>query len=282
VGISYSFALTTTGGVVPETWSLVAGSLPIGFTLNAQSGVVSGVATVASSSTFTVAVTDANGASASAVFSLDVVAATGTLISDNWAGHSEEGTGFRQVSGSFVVPSVDFGATSDSVVSEWVGIDGISNQSLLQIGVQELPNPNQPGTFVVQPWWEELPAQQVNISSISIRAGDLVNVSVSQVSGSVWEVALYDVTNGESFHNQVNYSGPQSSAEWIVEAPFSPAIGVVPLAPFSPPVVWSNVAAEASVVSSDVTEIMSSGSTVLATPTPINGGAFSVTYEGPL
>ncbi len=282
VGVNYSSVLTAVGGVSPYVWTVSAGSLPSGFTLNSSSGSISGTATASSSSTFTVSVTDTTGATASATFNLDVQISAGTLISDNWAGHGEEGTGFTQVSGSFIVPSVDVGATSSSVVSEWVGIDGMTNHSLLQIGVEELPDPLSPGTFLVQPWWEELPASQVNIPSMSVRAGDLVTADVYQLSGSTWEVSLVDQTNGQSFQRQVTYSGPQTSAEWIVEAPYSQAIGVVPLAPFSPPVLWSNVSATATEVSRDATVIMSSGSIVQATPTALSQGSFSVSYSGQL
>ncbi|MGO9384086.1 MAG: beta strand repeat-containing protein, partial [Mycobacterium sp.] len=63
VGIGYSDTLTATGGTGPNTWSVSAGSLPAGITLNASTGVLAGTATTAGTSSFTVKVTDAVGQS---------------------------------------------------------------------------------------------------------------------------------------------------------------------------------------------------------------------------
>ncbi|RYF78015.1 MAG: DUF11 domain-containing protein [Cytophagaceae bacterium] len=57
VDTAYSQTLTTTGGTTPYTYSLL-GTLPTGLTLNAGSGVVSGTPTVASTTSFTIKVTD--------------------------------------------------------------------------------------------------------------------------------------------------------------------------------------------------------------------------------
>ena len=64
VGVGYSDTLTATGGTGPNTWSVSAGSLPAGITLNASTGVLAGTATTAGTSSFTVKVTDAVGQSA--------------------------------------------------------------------------------------------------------------------------------------------------------------------------------------------------------------------------
>ncbi len=63
VSVAYSDQLTFTGGVGPFTWSLSAGTLPAGVTLNPGTGLLSGTPTTAGSSTFTVKIVDANGAS---------------------------------------------------------------------------------------------------------------------------------------------------------------------------------------------------------------------------
>jgi hypothetical protein len=59
IGIAYSQTLQATGGVPPYSWSLTAGTLPAGLTLN-SAGVISGTPTGTSTSTsnFTVTVTD--------------------------------------------------------------------------------------------------------------------------------------------------------------------------------------------------------------------------------
>ena len=55
---SYSVALDATGGQAPYVWSISAGSLPVGLTLDASSGLISGKPRVTGTASFTVAVRD--------------------------------------------------------------------------------------------------------------------------------------------------------------------------------------------------------------------------------
>ncbi|MFC6086190.1 DUF7927 domain-containing protein [Sphaerisporangium aureirubrum] len=63
-GVPYSTQLTVNGGTAPFVWSVSAGSLPPGLTLNASTGLLSGTPTTLGSYPFTVQVTDANNQSA--------------------------------------------------------------------------------------------------------------------------------------------------------------------------------------------------------------------------
>jgi len=71
VTVAYSQSLAASGGDGSYTWSITNGSLPDGLSLAAD-GTISGTPSAASSSTFTVTVTDATGRSASAELSLRV------------------------------------------------------------------------------------------------------------------------------------------------------------------------------------------------------------------
>ena len=72
VNISYSTTLVTSGGVRPFTWSVSAGSLPTGLTLDAATGTISGRPTVRGSSTFTLQVKGNLGAIATRQFTITV------------------------------------------------------------------------------------------------------------------------------------------------------------------------------------------------------------------
>ncbi len=74
---AYSAMLAADGGVTPYTWSITAGSLPIGLHLDANSGAITGTPSGAGISNFTVQVTDSNSppATATAQLSITIVAA---------------------------------------------------------------------------------------------------------------------------------------------------------------------------------------------------------------
>ncbi|WP_326556718.1 DUF7927 domain-containing protein [Micromonospora sp. NBC_01796] len=78
VGVAYSVPLTVTAGTAPYVWSVSAGSLPPGVTLNASTGLLSGTPTAAGSFPFTVQVTDASNQSATQAFTV-VIAPQPTL-----------------------------------------------------------------------------------------------------------------------------------------------------------------------------------------------------------
>lgn len=74
VGVSYSQAITASGGTAPYSFSVTSGTLPAGLTFTAG-GVLAGTPTTAGSSTVTIRGTDANGCFASIVYTI-VIAAT--------------------------------------------------------------------------------------------------------------------------------------------------------------------------------------------------------------
>jgi uncharacterized repeat protein (TIGR03803 family) len=76
VGIPYSASIGVSGGVQPYKFSITAGSLPDGLTLNTSTGLISGAPTQAAASNFTVQVQDSNSetvATASASFEMTVL-----------------------------------------------------------------------------------------------------------------------------------------------------------------------------------------------------------------
>ena len=73
---TYTQPLTQTGGTGAITWSLAAGSLPRSVTLNATTGVISGMPTQTGPFNFTIRATDANGCTNTRDYTINVVCQT--------------------------------------------------------------------------------------------------------------------------------------------------------------------------------------------------------------
>lgn len=82
-GKVYSSSLTATGGIAPYTWSISAGSLPDGLTLNSSTGEISGIPTVVDEFSFTVRITDSQGNFVDSEQSISVTEAVDDPYFDN-------------------------------------------------------------------------------------------------------------------------------------------------------------------------------------------------------
>ncbi|MFZ0230973.1 MAG: putative Ig domain-containing protein, partial [Mycobacterium sp.] len=72
VGTAYSQTLAATGGIAPYTWSISAGNLPPGLSLNASTGAITGTPTAAGTYSFAAKVTDSESPTHSATASLSI------------------------------------------------------------------------------------------------------------------------------------------------------------------------------------------------------------------
>ncbi len=172
-----------------------------------------------------------------------------TWASSNWSGYAETGT-FTSITGSWTVPTVTSGAATPSQAgvglggrgssrsstsawysATWLGVDGYNNSDLIQTGTEQ---DYYDGSAHYSAWWEILPAAETSISH-SVSPGDSMTATIVKTSTEVtvgsggrrgrttteydWQITLKDVTQGWSFTTTQAYSGPGTSAEWIVEAP---------------------------------------------------------------
>jgi Peptidase A4 family len=134
--------------------------------------------------------------------------------SSNWSGYARTGA-YTAVTAAWVVPSVA-SSRKPTYSSQWVGIDGFNNSSLIQTGTEaDFYN----GSAHYAAWWEILPAAETVIPSITVHPGDHMSASIANVSGTNWTITITDTTTGAASTTAHTYSGPGTSAEWIEEAP---------------------------------------------------------------
>lgn len=160
--------------------------------------------------------------------------------SSNWSGYATTSpTPFTGVTGAWAVPSVS-PTRSATYSAAWLGIDGFNNNSLIQTGTeQDYYN----GSAHYVAWWTTSAqkfAEQTITTGCSgagtcgkVAPTDAIKASISEntVTG-LWSMTLTDTTQSWSFTKTVAYSGPGTSAEWILEAP---TVGgrIAPLAHYS-------------------------------------------------
>jgi hypothetical protein len=100
--------------------------------------------------------------------------------------------------------------------SAWVGIDGFNNSSLIQAGTE---SDYYSGSAHYDAWWEILPAAETPIATIAVHPGNVMTASITHLAGSSWQITITDTTTGASLTTTQSYTGPQTSAEWVEEAP---------------------------------------------------------------
>lgn len=87
VNVAYSQMVSASGGTTPYAWSVSVGSLPVGLSLNASTGAITGTPTtfLAAATSFTVKVTDAAATNATQPLSIQITGNTLTAVrAGNW------------------------------------------------------------------------------------------------------------------------------------------------------------------------------------------------------
>ncbi|WP_298210038.1 G1 family glutamic endopeptidase [Ferrimicrobium sp.] len=254
VGQPYTNSIDVTGGDGSVT--VTATGLPPGLTL-APNGTLKGIPQSAGLAPITVTATDAHGDTTTESIELSVtnplqgqsVSAT-PQASSNWAGYYVEPGSFNAITGTFTVPTLsanqpaycDSGqATPGCSLSEWVGIDGATNSSLIQAGVELTPQGNG-STYQIFPWWEILPNVQTNVNTLSVNSGNQITVNIFKTTkANNWEIQIINDSTGASFNTKQPYSGPGTSAEWITEAPSTTSNTILEVPTLSSPVTFTSL-----------------------------------------
>jgi Peptidase A4 family len=153
--------------------------------------------------------------------------------SSNWFGYNqgtlEQGSKvFNSITGDWTVPTVTQHSSGQAEASsDWIGIGGgcidagctATDSTLIQTGTEQ--DVDSTGAASYSAWWELVPAPSLTISNMTVRPGDHMHASLSEVvpNSNVWTISIQDVTRGESFSQTVSYSSTHATAEWIEETP---------------------------------------------------------------
>ena len=141
--------------------------------------------------------------------------------SQNWAGYVlTSGGPFDSVSASFTVPTLTCRPGQQvSGISSWVGVDGAppGDNQVFQDGVDSMCVS---GQQVNTAWWEWYPLSG-NDLTMTVNTGDQILATVSSAGTDEWNWEINDETTGAILQSPapIAYTGPASSAEWILEDP---------------------------------------------------------------
>ncbi len=144
--------------------------------------------------------------------------------SSNWAGYIVTKGLFSYARARFVVPRITC-TDRATTMSQWVGIGGHHNEFLEQDGISATCAGGTPSYFA---FYEMYGNSQVDGGSLvrllqPVRPGDAMLADVRE-SGDRWSFVVKDMTRRWAFTTSINAWPPaasRSSAEFIVEAPFS-------------------------------------------------------------
>ncbi|KAG6845249.1 hypothetical protein H0H87_011984 [Tephrocybe sp. NHM501043] len=176
--------------------------------------------------------------------------------SSNWAGAVWDtypsGT-FKSVTGTFTVPT----PSGSGAASAWVGIDGDTcGTAILQTGVDfTISN----GVVSYDAWYEWYPDYAYDFSGISIKAGDVITVTVTAATTKSGTAVITNKTTGKTVSKSLTSTAAlcEQNAEWIVED-FESGGSLVPFANFGTVSFTS-----ASATTSSGTTVGPSGSTLI-------------------
>ncbi|KAL1836321.1 hypothetical protein VTJ49DRAFT_5305 [Mycothermus thermophilus] len=163
-----------------------------------------------------------------------------TANSANWCGSVNTTPSINQIGvvhGIYQHPSCSIrpGVTTyPQAAAAWVGIDGDSYTSaLLQSGTVCVID-NSTGVVRNEAWWQWVPAAAYTITSLTINAGDWIEVTINTTSTTSGEVTITNLNTATAYHVSIN-SGPtlgRVNADWVVERPYLGA-SLVSFADFS-------------------------------------------------
>jgi hypothetical protein len=158
--------------------------------------------------------------------------------SSNWSGYAAASPNFLNptigavtyAAGCWMVPAL-IPTPDTSYCAIWVGIDGFFDNTVEQIGTAHNWVDGVQENYA---WFEMYPNGAFALTGFPVNVGDEISVRVAYKGDNVFKLVMFNHTQGvmttvpASFTTTAN--AQRTSAEWVVEAPFSG--GVLPLSDF--------------------------------------------------
>jgi hypothetical protein len=153
-----------------------------------------------------------------------------SIVTAYWSGYAVTASApYTSASGTFQVPSVTYDGLTNTTehVSQWVGIGGYGDSTLIQLGAMEWIGPSGGASYVV--WYELYPVGAIEVPR-SVKPGDIITASLqctaacSPSSVQTWQLSLTDQSAGWTWTQSFQYQSSMASAEWITEAPGWPTL----------------------------------------------------------
>ena len=155
-------------------------------------------------------------------------------VTSNWAGYvaMAERESATYVNGTWTVPTLTCTSTSRTGVLFWVGLGGISPLPLEQIGTTAFCLN---GQAVYDSWYEAVPSENhiIILNQTNVSPGERVVASLNYSNSTnrfTYQIGVAGQAPETFSQTYANVTAPMS-AEWVVEAPFTP-FGAVPMANF--------------------------------------------------
>ena len=147
-----------------------------------------------------------------------VVRGYSKIGSFNWSGYAQHDPGgtYKAIRDTWTVPTVNTKLAGNQYSSDWVGIGGLSDSTLVQAGTEA---DNIGGKAKYDAWTEILPAAEVVIPGLTIKPGNKIMTRVEEITAGTWTMTVDDLTTGKSGGKTVTYSSSGASAEAVHERP---------------------------------------------------------------
>jgi hypothetical protein len=142
----------------------------------------------------------------------------GTVHATNWSGYADTGAVFTQASGVWTQPAVHCARAKLGFSAFWVGIDGLTSQTVEQTGTEAVCIGTQ---TAYDAFYELYPAAAVvlDTSTYPVTPGDTLTAQVGADSPTTFTVTLSSSRGWTYTATGSAPSAARSSAEWIAEAP---------------------------------------------------------------